>query len=382
MKLNLTIVAVSILLGGCAGGSANVAQSFGAMGGAVAAASPVLTVLSITQTAYGIVTSGERQYQVSVRSTEMDQSSAVKQALNEACHVTFGSTVASELESNNGQLTRDQVISYSGCYVKDYKILSREREPNGELTLVVQANVSGNKLSNRLLGESSYDKPFDGQQHASRIQTYQQNMSESDRLVDAVLLDFPKRAYDVKVAKIQTKVKPNRTGFVQVDYLINVNADYKSSLKSLFDVVAKVPSGKILGSYVFGKYGVSNPVAEITVDGFMSQTTYQFSDQITYNKINQGLKKPQVLMVYAKHSGEYAHLNGGDWRWVNCYPALWNSNNPLYSLGAHGGKINRGKIWYSFQINFNNKSELDFLSSITELKLEVSDRACPKPGEN
>lgn len=377
MKLKLATVAVSVVLTGCATGGADVSGSFGALGGAVSVASPVLTVLSITQTAYGIVTSGEREYTVKIRSTASDQSVAVKQALEEACHATFGSTVASVLASGNGKITRDEVISYSGCYVKNYDIVERSGE-GGEVTVVVAATVRGNKLSNRLLGESSRDEPFNGEQHAGRIQTYQQNMRESDKLVDTVLYDFPQRAYDIEIAKIQTRVNPNRTGYVRVDYLISANKNYLEALDNLFSVVAKVPGGKIMGAYPVGKWGVSNPVAEVTVPGFMSQTTYQFGDQITYNKIQSALNRPQQLLIYTKTGGEYSHLNGGDWRIFTCVPAAWSGNNPMYNFGARGGRIRTNKVWYAINLDFKNEQELRFLSSITDLKFEVTSGPCPQ----
>jgi hypothetical protein len=378
MKFKLATLAATAVLGGCAIGGADVSGSFGTMGGAVSSVSPVLTVLSVAQTAHGILTSGESEYQVKVRSVDQNQSRAVRQALEEACHATFGSTVASAQASSDGRLTQDEVISYSGCYVERYEILERDRLVNGEVVVTVAATVRGNKLSNRLLGESVHDQPFSGEQHAGRISTYQQNMQESDRLVDAVLRDFPQRAYDIEIAKIRTQVKPNRTGYVRIDYLVNVNDNYLSSLKNLFGVVAKVPAGKIMGAYPVGKWGVSNPVAEVVVPGFMSQTIYQFNDQITYNKIQQGLNRPQQLAIYTKTGGKYSHLNDGDWRIFNCVPAVWNHNNSMLNFGSRGGRIRTNKVWYTVDLNFNNQGELDFLSNITDLKFEVISGQCPK----
>lgn len=377
MKLSLATLATALVLSGCAGTGANVTQTLGTGGGGViAAASPVMTVLSITQTAAGILGSGHREYTVRVRSTDSDQLTALRQAFAEACSVTFGSTVASEQESNNGKLTRDNVVSYTACYVKDHKIENRVQESTGDITIVASVTVTSNKLSGRLLGDSRVDVEFNGSQHADRIETYQNSMTEGDRLIDAVIKDYPQRAYSITLAKNRTHVNPDRTGFVLIDYLVQLDERYVDSLRVLFDKTGKVPAGKIMGAYPIGKYGLRNPVAEILVPGFMNTTLYQFDDQVTVDKIVSGLTQPQNLIVYAKFGGRHAQINGGEWTKIWCNQAAWTADRMIIALSSRGGKLNTKKVWYQLRMDFKNQSDLERLRDITEIQFRVVTERC------
>lgn len=372
----LASVTVIGVLTGCAGSGPNIANSMGGVGGAVAAASPVLTVLSVSKTAADILTSGQREYVVKIRSTEVDRNTALRQAFNEACGVTFGSTVASELESNNGHLTRDNIVNYTGCYVRSHRVDSQTREPSGEVTVVTTVTVASNKLSDRLLGDSSHTESFNGEQHADRISTFQAAMTENDRLIDSVMRDFPERAYIIKVAKIRTMTNSDRTGYVLIDYLIELDPKYVSALENLFAVTGKIPAGTITGAYPIGKWGVQNPVAEIRVPGFMSTTIYQFSDQITVDKIAAGLNRTQTMKIHAQFGGEHTYLNQNGWALIGCVPAIWNGDRQLINISRSGGSLSNKKIWYQFRLDYRTPQELQQLRNITDLKISASETGC------
>jgi hypothetical protein len=375
-RLISSLSVIGGLLTGCAGGGVNVASSMGGIGSAVQAASPVLTVISVSATAVDILTSGQREYRVKIRSTDTDRNSALRQAFQEACSVTFGSTVASELESNQGRLTRDNVVSYTGCYVKNQVIESQSREPNGEVTVLATITVASNKLSGRLLGNSSHDQSFNGEQHADRISTFQTAMSGGDQLIDTVMKDFPSRAYKLDIAKIRTMTNRDRSGFILIDYLIQLDPNYYKALENLFAVTGKIPAGKIMGVYPAGKWGVNNPVAEIRVPGFMSMNTYQFSDQITVDKISAGLNRPQMMKIYAEFGGEYSHLNANGWKLIGCVPAAWSRDTKMIDISSRGGSISDKKVWYQFRLDYRTPQELDTLRNITNLKLSVTGDNC------
>jgi hypothetical protein len=370
MKRSLASLVTAVALSGCAGGVATSTTGIGQAASVISAASPVLTVLSVTQTAAGILGSGVREYTVRVRSTDADQREALRQAFAEACSVTFGSTVASEQESNNGALTRDNVVSYTACYVKDHAIESKTNSEGG-VTLIVKVTVTSNKLSGRLLGDSRVDADFNGEQHANRIETYQTSMTDSDRLVEAVVRDFPQRAYQIKLAKTTTKINPDRTGFVLIDYLVQLDPRYVDALQELFSKTGKIPAGKIMGAYPIGKWGLSTPVAEIVVPGFMTTTTYQFDDQQTVDRIVGGLNRQQILGVYARFG-----TGDGAWRPVWCNNAIWSTDRKIIDLSTTGGRLNLKQVWYQLRLDFKNQQELARLRDITEIQFKVMDHKC------
>ena len=169
----------------------SISNSQGISSSIIAPVSPIMSVISITKFFAEVIGDQVPEYLVKIRVTDNDQQLATKLAFKEACNKAFGSVISSELESNNQQLTRDNVTNYSSCYVKDHKIISREQNGNGEFILEIDVTVSSNKIANRALGSSSSINQLDGEKHIDRIVTFQESKQDEDKILNSVLQDYP-----------------------------------------------------------------------------------------------------------------------------------------------------------------------------------------------
>lgn len=209
------------------------------LGSAVGAAivpSPVGIVLTVGKWIYDSV-SKDQVYHIEVagegRNTEEARTVAFRTAVEQA----IGSIVSSETEVQNGRIVRDEIISYASGYVDRYEVVSQEASPIGA-KIVMKIWVRRSALSNRLLNRSEKAGEIDGPRASVQLSTLNQERANGDRLVQTVLNDFPKRAFDIELKSTELKYS-NRQGMLDVPFKVTWNQDYLKSLWTALEVTSQ-----------------------------------------------------------------------------------------------------------------------------------------------
>jgi phosphopantetheinyl transferase (holo-ACP synthase) len=371
--MKLKLISALILTSVC-----SISNSQGISSSIIAPVSPIMSVISITKFFVEVIGNQVPEYLVKIRVTDYDQQLATKLAFKEACNKAFGSVISSELESNNQQLTRDNVTNYSSCYVKDHKIISREQNGNGEFILEIDVTVSSNKIANRALGSSSATNQLDGEKHIDRIVTFQESKQDEDKILNSVLQDYPSRAFNLEIDGSRSMVNNYRNGRIEIDFIAGMNQGYLDSLQEVFKTVGKVPR--------------LNPIDQRPTDSGMAQVSvlseshsfffganqtkyYQFSDLVSYGAIQNRLGAPMNLLIQVR-------VQSGNWSNFACTSAPFNNPQAQPNLVTFGynytGIINaRKKLQYTLAINITSQSVANYIGRISDIRLTPTLENCP-----
>lgn len=158
-----------------------------------------------------------------------------------AIEQAIGSIISSETEVKNGRIARDEIISYASGYVDRFEIVNQESSAVGVRT-TMRVWVRRSALSNRLLNRSEKSGEVDGPRASVQLSTLNQERATGDRLVQTVLNDFPKRAFDIDLKNTELKYSNNRQGFLEIPFKLSWNKDYLTSLWTALSVTSQKTS--------------------------------------------------------------------------------------------------------------------------------------------
>lgn len=165
---------------------------------------------------------------------------SVEQARNNgfrlAVEQALGTLIASESESQNGRLVRDEIISYASGYVERFETVSQQATGTGT-RVVMRVWVRKSSLSDRLLNRSQQAGRIDGAAATIQLQTLNNERETGDRLLLTVLNDFPRRAFDIGMDPVDV-IRQNRSAHLEVNYVLSWNQQYLRSLWTALEATA------------------------------------------------------------------------------------------------------------------------------------------------
>jgi hypothetical protein len=167
-------------------------------------------------------------FYVQVQAHGRDETDAREQAFRLAVNQAVGSLLLSHTDARNGEVLRRDIINYSSGHIHDFKILSREHRDGG---ILIQADVWVRKsqIADRLLNESRAAGRIEGGRIGAQIETFHAERQGADRVLAAVLADYPRRAYDITVGRTRVSVH-NRVTYLEVPVSIRWNQQFVASL--------------------------------------------------------------------------------------------------------------------------------------------------------
>jgi len=202
--------------------------------GAFATAQAQLQVL--IPTPFGMVVSAgqwllfnnKRVYYIEVTGSGSTSEEARMNGFRLAVEQALGSVIASETESRNSRIQRDEVISYAAGFVERYEIASTMNTGSG-YEIGMRVWVQRNNLAERLLVKSQANGQVDGARAAIAVDTALYSRSQGDLLFRSVLRDFPERSFDIKIAPTEVEMDSYRNTSLKITYLISWNKQYQKS---------------------------------------------------------------------------------------------------------------------------------------------------------
>ena len=200
-------------------------------------------------------------------------------AFKEAIEYHLGVVIASERESRNENLTKNEILAYSSGYVDEYKIISQQSNGN-KIQLIVDVKLSLLRISDRIMSKGKDNKHLDGAKHDSQYKSFMENKLNGDKIIESVLNDYPTRAFNIKQNKYIIKIDSNRNLTLVVPYTIEWNANYITS----FNDATKIVSDGNLSFLEKNGIGQRYP-GSITVD----KASYYFNDRVIPFKIVDGM---------------------------------------------------------------------------------------------
>jgi len=287
---------------------------------------------------------------------------AKQKAFQQAIEIKVGSFIDSERQSFNQKLVRDDIFVYSAGYVDDFKVVSQNTLGN-KIVVTVDVLVASSKLSNRILSQGKSAGVFENRQHITQHQTYLQNRQNGDKILQAVLNDYPQRAYNITQHPYNIKIDGNRNAYLYIPFTVRWNFNYLESLRAAFDLLQDDQGffGKAPGNIWI--------MAKDPKDLLLGKTTHhKFNDMVKMDKISDTMNHQRSLAVKLK-----IYNLQGVVEIENCYiPGWYNArflpNTHFYESNNYSYKAATNNI----QIN-GNVTETG--SAVIQLNSQTGERA-------
>jgi hypothetical protein len=273
---------------------------------------------------------------------------AKQNAFKEAIEYQVGVVIASERESYNDKLIKNEILAYSSAYVDEYKIISQQNVGN-KVEVVVDVKLSLLRLSDRILSKGKDSKNLDGTKHNNQYKSFLENKQNGDRLVTSILNDYPKRAYDITQGNYTIKIDSNRNLILTIPYTMKWNSNY---ILSLHDAIKVVADGKPSFWTVEKGFAQQYPGSVNMV-----KESYYFNDVVIPLKIVYGMLDGNEPMVNMELKDQYNQT-----QYSKCFmPKLdyhqFNNNNGSKNINIYQHVSESSEVF----INIHQSSKLAYM---------------------
>lgn len=201
--------------------------------------SPLGIVIMVGQ---WIMQDKKRVYYIRVAGTGSSETEARTNGFRLAVEQAVGTLILSETETRNQRIVRDEIITYASGFVDRFDIVKTERSGN-QYQVTMDVWVGESRIANRLLNQSIDAGSIDGPRLSVQVETLRHERVSGDRIVETVLRDFPRRAFDVELNSSNIKFDHNRTVVLDVTYTFRWNRTYYDSLVESFRASAVESAG-------------------------------------------------------------------------------------------------------------------------------------------
>lgn len=145
-----------------------------------------------------IVKNNKDVYYVRMEGTGNNETQARRSAFAGACEQAIGTVVLSEREAYKQNLAREDIYTYSSCFVEDFKVISKTDNKT-----VVDVWVSDSRMANRLTSMGGTAGATINGDAIRKDYEKDQSKSRADRdglaVIRAILNDYPRAAFSTKI---------------------------------------------------------------------------------------------------------------------------------------------------------------------------------------
>ena len=327
---------------------------------------PVSVVLTVVP---WLLKDSEHYYFVTVKSYGRSTEEARTQALRAAVDQAVGSVVNSEREVDNQRLRRSEVVQYAAGYVDRYEVKQTENE-NGFVVMTMDVWVKRSRLSDRLLGDHRTPGKIDGDRLQTQAETLDHSRQQGDRLLNMVLADFPRRAFDVEQGPSRVYYNNQRQQQLELSFRLKWRHAYLENLREALAAVSQnANAGDCVGLHArrCQYQGYVTVKARPGPHGW--SRTAAFDDSITLNLVHQNLieSRPAVLITIDDRSGRRVWSGCQRWSELDNVMSGYVPNERLLQPTQNGVLIN-GYLTLDARVPFNLTATTPVLDQV---KMEV-----------
>ena len=242
----------------------------------------------------------KKVFEIDVQATAPTFDEAKKEGFRLAVEHAVGSFILSETEVRNDKMARDEVITYASGFVDRFEIRNRTDTASG-VRLEMKVWVARSSIAQRLLNKSEAADNVEGPRVQAKVSTYQDYRAGADRVLGAVLNDYPQRAFDVYLANSQVVLDAQRQPIVNVDFVLQWNEKY---LSALAETVQRInPKPECASSWARNCNARSTIIVKSNIVSQNPQAW--FDDDITWNLMLQRMvvRRPVYRLVIRDQQG-------------------------------------------------------------------------------
>jgi len=251
----------------------------------------------------------KKVFEIDVQAKAQSFEQAKKEGFRLAVEHAVGNFILSETEVNNSRMERDEIITYASGFVERFEILNRNDTGNG-VRVSMRVWVAHSSIAQRLLNKSETADNLEGPRVQAKVETYQEYRHNADRVLRAVLADYPQRAFDVHLENSQVVLDTQRQPHVIVPFVLQWNEKY---LNSLVETVQRINPKPECASWA--RQCNTRSTVIVRVNTLTKDPQAWFDDDITWNLMFQSmvLIRPMYRVVVRDQQGRK--------QLQQCYPA-------------------------------------------------------------
>lgn len=182
---------------------------------------------------------------------------------NRAVEIAVGTVVVAGAESRNDNLVKHEILKHSAGYIDDYHIINQTAE-GGKTKLAMMVKVRDSKIAERIMNVQSTTGQVQGSRLKDQYDSFIHHKETGDKLLNTILADYPRHAFNITKGKIQYQVDIDRNPVIIVPYKVTWNYKYLQALNEVLSltqdeknrslrqesvsVISKDPKAWVLGS--------------------------------------------------------------------------------------------------------------------------------------
>jgi len=227
------------------------------------------------------------QVEVTAANFEQARESGFTLAIQEA----LGTFITAERVIKFDEVIRNEIITYSGGYIQDFKIIKETRDIL-TTTLVMDVWVSESRIAHRLLNTSSNKGELDGRKIEAQLSTIVKDKADAFKLLDIVLQDFPSRAFELDIKNTNFQTLRKGTLIVEIPLEIRWSQKYLDSLKEALILLRDGNELRFQSNLFFHK----DNMEEVTIS-IGSKIFYG----LTFSGVDASFKDDEIIDLFYLH---------------------------------------------------------------------------------
>lgn len=256
----------------------------------ISTASVVLSVIRIALN----LGSGRQDYvQVDVIGEGVTPTQARDDGFRLAVDQAVGSVIATQTETQNQRLIRNEIVNYSSGFVDRFEIIDQQLVGN-RYRVRMRVWVGENRIAHRLLARSYSSEQLPGAQLSAQAASIVNERTRGDQLVLAVLADFPARSFDIDIEPIQFGVNSYRQSVAEVPITVQWN---KKFLSALYETLNRTQDTAVKAPLVFYTMIRQDPVLQISAVDSAGRTLSRQCFVIPFSQNSEGYVRPKNYML-------------------------------------------------------------------------------------
>jgi hypothetical protein len=202
---------------------------------------------------------------------------AKQNGFKNAISMRVGLALLTENQVANNKLIKENIIDYSAGYIDSYNIVDVVVRPDS-VVVIMQVVVKSSKIHERILNRGKDEKDLSGDKLANQYLTYLEQTKNGDKVLNAVLNDYPSRSFKLTQGAHEFKLNAYRVAVLVIPFELRWSRPF---LVSLHEVA------KLLQD---GGYNAPSRVK-------IGHSIYNFNDYAKYEQVRQRLNSEAQMRV-------------------------------------------------------------------------------------
>lgn len=266
------------------------------------AQTPPMSTASVVLSAIRIAInlgSGKQDYtQVDVVARGATEEQARLEGFRVAVNQAVGSVITTQIQTQNQRLIRNEIVNYSSGFVDRFEILEQQHV-GSQVELKMRVWVAESRLAHRLLGQSYDSQQVPGGRIGAQVETLLEERRTGDQLIEAVMHDYPHRAFDVKVGKSRVKFDEYRQAQIITDITIQWESRFVDAVLSTL----KKTNDPAKQAWVYQQAVMREPTIQLTAVDSHGTVLRKECRVLTISPDNIGFhRSSRYLLLWHKNS--------------------------------------------------------------------------------